>query len=167
MEKDRIEKKRIIWFILMISVMLLIFIFSGQDGEESSEMSSLAEQILAFLRIDWLITADMVHGIGISVRKWAHIYVYMALGITCSMWLGTWKLPSWKQGGLGALICCVYSATDEFHQSFVPGRCGTWKDMLYDGTGWAAGILLVLAVSFIWRVMKKKYRKRLLQQKML
>lgn len=111
----------------------------------------MAAQVLSFLHIDWLITPDMVHGIGITVRKWAHIYVYMALGITCSMWLGTWEWPVRKQAGLAALICCLYSATDEFHQTFVPGRCGTWRDMLYDGSGWAIGIILVLLITAICR----------------
>jgi VanZ family protein len=144
------NRKRCLWFILMLLVMAIIFIFSSQNGETSSEVSSFAEKILAFLHIDWLITPGMVHGIGISVRKWAHIYVYMALGITSSMWIGTWQLPVWKRGSLAAVICCAYSATDEFHQTFVPGRCGTWRDMIYDGSGWLAGILLVLAAAGIY-----------------
>lgn len=146
---------RKIWFLCMAAVMAVIFFFSGQNGEASSEMSSKAAQILAFLHIDWLITPDMVHGIGISVRKWAHIYVYMALGITSSMWIGTWPFALWKRAGLAALICCLYSATDEFHQTFIPGRCGTWKDMIYDGTGWAAGIGLVLILTAICKGYKK------------
>ncbi|MDY4969681.1 MAG: VanZ family protein [Lachnospiraceae bacterium] len=147
----KLRRQRGLWFCLMVFVMGVIFVFSGQDGDTSSEVSSLAEQVLAALHIDWLITPDMVQGIGISVRKWAHIYVYMALGMSACMWLGTWPFCWWKRGGLAAVICCVYSATDEFHQTFVPGRCGTWRDMLYDGSGWAAGILLILAVSAIYR----------------
>lgn len=150
-KKKNRKMGRNIWFLLMVSVMVLIFVFSGQNGDTSSEVSSFAEQLLSFLHIDWLITPGLVHGIGISVRKWAHIYVYMALGITSSMWLNTWPLAAWKRGGLAALICCFYSATDEFHQTFIPGRCGTWKDMLYDGTGWAAGILLMLIITGISR----------------
>lgn len=144
-------RKRTVWFFLMLLVMVLIFIFSGQNGETSSDVSSLAEQVLVFLHIDWLITPDMVHGIGISIRKWAHIYVYMALGITSSMWLGTWPFAPWKQGISAAVICCLYSASDEFHQTFVPGRCGTWKDMIYDGIGWMAGILIILLIHMISR----------------
>lgn len=144
-------KRRILWFLLMAAVMILIFIFSGQNGETSTEVSSLAEELLAVLHIDWLITPAMVHGMGISVRKWAHIYVYMALGITSSMWIGTWSFAWWKRGGLASAICCFYSASDEFHQTFIPGRCGTWKDMVFDGAGWAVGIGLVLVVNGISR----------------
>lgn len=155
------KMKRAIWFGLMAFVMVLIFLFSAQNGDTSSEVSSFAEQILGFLHIDWLITPDMVHGIGISVRKWAHIYVYMALGITSCMWVGTWPFGVWKRGGIAVLICFLYSASDEFHQTFVPGRYGTWKDMIYDGTGWAAGILLVLAASGICRWSgKRRIRKQ-------
>ena len=155
--RKKVTKRRI-WFLLMIAVMAVIFFFSGQNGEESSDISSKAAWLLACLHIDWLITPDMVHGIGISVRKWAHIYVYMALGITSSMWIGTWHLPAWKRAGLAAVICCLYSATDEFHQTFIPGRCGTWRDMLYDGAGWAVGIALVLAGSAIYRYYRNARR---------
>ena len=154
----KLKRRRVLWFCLMVFVMVGIFVFSGQDGETSTEVSSLAERILSVLHIDWLITPGMVHGISVSVRKWAHIYVYMALGITSSMWLGTWPFVFWKRGGIAALICCVYSATDEFHQTFVPGRCGTWKDMLYDGSGWAAGILLVLTSAAVFRRIRKSGR---------
>lgn len=141
----------------MAAVMVLIFFFSGQNGEESSAMSSKAAEILSLLHLDWLITPDIVHGIGISVRKWAHIYVYMALGITSSMWIGTWDLDVWKRAGLAAGICCLYSATDEFHQTFIPGRCGTWKDMIYDATGWIAGIGLVLIGTAVYRQYQKTH----------
>lgn len=151
----KLKRRRVLWFCLMVFVMVVIFVFSGQDGESSSEVSSLAERVLVFLRIDWLVTPGIVHGISVGVRKWAHIYVYMALGITSSMWLGTWPFAFWKRGGIAALICCVYSATDEFHQTFVPGRCGTWKDMIYDGSGWAAGILLILTAAAVYRRVRK------------
>lgn len=143
-----------LWFCLMIAVMIGIFYFSSQDGETSSQMSSRVAALLAFLHIDWLITPDMVHGISVSVRKWAHIYIYLALGFTSSMWTGTFVSRVWKQAGLAALISCLYSATDEFHQSFVPGRCGTWRDMIYDGSGWSVGILLSLVVIAIMTHMK-------------
>lgn len=138
-----------LWFYLMIAVMIGIFYFSSQDGETSSNMSSRVAALLAFLHIDWLITPDMVHGISVSVRKWAHIYIYMVLGFTSSMWAGTFISRIWKQAGLAALISCLYSATDEFHQSFVPGRCGTWRDMIYDGSGWIIGILLSVLITAI------------------
>ncbi|MDO5411400.1 MAG: VanZ family protein [Lachnospiraceae bacterium] len=155
----RMKKRRFCWFVLLLLIMLLIFSFSAQSGEASSEMSSRAEKLLALLKIDWLITPDTVRGIGVSVRKWAHIYVYMALGITACMWIGTWFFSVWKRMGLAALLCCIYSASDEFHQSFVPGRCGTVRDMLYDGVGWAAGIMLVIAAgmirSYFWKIRRK------------
>lgn len=156
-DDKKILMSRNIWFLLMLAVMLLIFFFSGQNGDDSSEMSSRAAQLLSLLHIDWLVTPDMVHGIGISVRKWAHIYVYMALGITSFMWIGTWPFAIWKRVGLAAVICCLYSATDEFHQTFIPGRCGTWRDMIYDGTGWAAGIALVLILIVVRRQFQKKH----------
>ena len=42
------------------------------------------------------------------------------------------------------LLCFAYALSDEFHQSFVPGRVADWRDLLADGLG-AAAVLLALA----------------------
>ena len=43
--------------------------------------------------------------------------------------------PAWSLGVL-------YAATDEFHQTFVPGRAGELSDVLLDSLGCLAGIFL-------------------------
>ena len=42
------------------------------------------------------------------------------------------------------LISIVYAASDEWHQSFVPGRCAAITDVISDGIG-------VLVANFIYR----------------
>lgn len=59
-----LKRRRVLWFCLMVFVMAGIFVFSGQDGETSTEVSSLAERILSVLHIGWLITPGMVHVAG-------------------------------------------------------------------------------------------------------
>ena len=42
-----------------------------------------------------------------------------------------------------ALVCAaLYAASDEFHQSFVPGRVASWSDFALDVLGGAGGLLL-------------------------
>ena len=51
---------------------------------------------------------------------------------------------------LGAwLMAVLYSATDEFHQSFTPGRHPAVTDVLIDATG--AAVVLILAARYYKR----------------
>ena len=46
-----------------------------------------------------------------------------------------------KKGWLSWLLAVLYAATDEFHQSFTPGRHPSLVDILFfDGGGAAAGL---------------------------
>jgi VanZ family protein len=44
-------------------------------------------------------------------------------------------------------ICLVYSATDEYHQTFIEGRHGTPVDTGIDSVGMAVAALLILRRS--------------------
>lgn len=41
-------------------------------------------------------------------------------------------------------LCFLYALSDEFHQTFVPGRGFEWIDLLADGVGSVVGIVLKL-----------------------
>jgi VanZ family protein len=48
-------------------------------------------------------------------------------------------------------LCVIYAVSDEYHQTFVPGRTGDWRDALSDAAGTAAGLaLLSLAQRHLW-----------------
>lgn len=47
------------------------------------------------------------------------------------------------------ILAALYASTDEFHQLFVPGRSGQFRDVLIDSCGAAAGTLIVYALW--WR----------------
>jgi len=49
------------------------------------------------------------------------------------------------------LIAVLFAVTDEFHQSFVPGRNGTWVDIGIDAIG--AGLGLFLADK--WKLLER------------
>jgi VanZ family protein len=54
-----------------------------------------------------------------------------------------------RSGMLIVLFCLLYGLTDEYHQSFIPGRMASFADVLADGAGAAA-------LVFLWL----KYRRR-------
>ncbi|MCX6695355.1 MAG: VanZ family protein [Candidatus Altiarchaeota archaeon] len=47
-----------------------------------------------------------------------------------------------KHYAVSLLLIAVYAASDEFHQSFVPGRAMSFMDWLADFVGGAVGIFL-------------------------
>jgi VanZ family protein len=48
---------------------------------------------------------------------------------------------------LTVLLCVLYGISDEFHQSFVPGRSSSFLDVLAD----CAGAVITSAIWFRWR----------------
>jgi VanZ family protein len=80
---------------------------------------------------------DLGTGLGtwdLVLRKIAHAAEYAVLGALLFRAIGRTGLAF----GLGVL----YAASDEIHQSFVPGRLGSPLDVVIDGAGVAVGIAL-------------------------
>ena len=74
------------------------------------------------------------------VKKGGHMSGYGLLAVAYWYALRFEKRAGW----LALLFVLVYAITDEFHQSFVPGRHPSWVDVLgFDGGGALIGLLLV------------------------
>jgi VanZ family protein len=52
----------------------------------------------------------------------------------------------------GVAIAIVYGASDEWHQSFVPGRDASFRDLLADSVG---ALLAAVVVGTVWRRMER------------
>ena len=90
--------------------MLTIFLFSAQP---SSVLPSF----------DW---ADRI------VKKGGHMIGYALLALSYSWALGFQPEKRW----LAWCFAILYAATDEFHQSFVPGRFpSVWDVLIFDNLG--------------------------------
>ena len=96
-----------------LALMGVIFFFSAQPGLET--------------------------GLGIwdtILRKAAHMAEY---GLLWYLWQRALQRPTpWP----AAAIALAYAASDELHQTFVPGRHGTAVDVLIDAAGIAIAIAL-------------------------
>jgi VanZ family protein len=73
------------------------------------------------------------------VKKCAHAIGYGLLSLSCWHGLHWEKRKLW----LAFLIPTIYALSDEFHQSFVPGRHPSLLDALVIDTGGAAFALLM------------------------
>lgn len=102
--------------------MFAIFIFSSQPSDKLPDFDR----------------ADRI------VKKGGHILGYGLLAISF------WRALAWdgRKRPLAWLLTVLYAMTDEYHQSFVPGRgASAWDVAIFDNLGaltalWFAGMFL-------------------------
>jgi VanZ family protein len=86
-------------------------------------------------------TKQYFGGLNVPIRKAAHMTEYAVLFLL-SRWatFGTTSSTN-TRAWLPALLSVAYACTDEFHQSFVPGRSAQFSDVLVDSTGVALAMI--------------------------
>lgn len=62
-----------------------------------------------------------------------------------------WSGVTGRSALMAWVICGIYGATDELHQSFVPGRTVAVDDWVADAAGAATAILLLTIAAGVWR----------------
>jgi VanZ family protein len=67
---------------------------------------------------------------------------------------GRLKGVTWRRAGLAVLLATLYGVTDEFHQSFVPGRSPDRFDVLADCLGAAATVVVIAGVARAWGILR-------------
>ena len=81
-----------------------------------------------------------------SQDKAEHFIAYGVLGFFLSG--SFWQRPLRARDVLAdAALTLLYGASDEFHQSFVPGRDASWLDLLADGVGGAIAAFMFLHLN--------------------
>ena len=144
--------KKYIWFhILVVGWMIVIFCFSAQQGEGSSDLSKgvsywLAECLNGLLRLGWNENKlfQVASVIGYPVRKLAHMTEFGILAVLLIWAANAYAiLRKGKRRWLAALgVTFLYAISDEVHQLFVPNRYGCFTDVLIDTAGGAIALLL-------------------------
>jgi VanZ family protein len=131
-------------------ILWMALIFSASSGAGAPNVSSY------FLRpfLHWFDPTMSEHTFAIIhliTRKIAHLTEYAMLGFLA--WRTALGEPAligarWPRPTAVALIfCALYACTDEFHQSFVPGRQASPVDVLIDTFGAAIGLGVTLLVE--------------------
>lgn len=149
--------KGYIFGIISITIMIVIFSFSNQNGETSYGVSSFVLDILKNINIDNHIPL-INNSANYTLRKIAHITLYFILGIfvSCSTLFIKKNGKGYHIFGISSIICFMYACLDEFHQTFINGRTGQFKDVGYDAIGFASAILLVILINKIITICKTK-----------
>lgn len=145
---QKIQKKKLILWILIFVWMITIFMFSAQNGDESSELSQgfLRTFILRFTPDN--ISEDIVNMMEYIIRKCAHMTEYAVFGILVFYQIKLYRLfeKEWNRIVMAVICVMIYASTDEIHQLFVGGRSGRFTDVLIDMAG---GFIGIMAAAFI------------------
>ena len=151
--------KKTISIISLILWMIVIFSFSSADANKSTGTSD--KVITTMIEIKDKITDQetpisekeiIVKNSSFYVRKIAHITEYLILGLLMFNALKQFNVLNIYYA---IILCVLYSCTDEFHQLFINGRSGSFRDVLID----TIGILLGTYLYKILVIKKKKVNK--------
>ena len=147
--------KRVV-FALTVMWMLVIFVFSSQPADESTETSLFLGEIIESVCVPGFSDLSpeekrlMAENIDFFVRKTAHATEYAVLGILLGLSMGDFTEEAYyKRQYRPYLVGTLYAGTDEIHQLFVPGRAGLFTDVMIDSAGVLAGLLLLCVLKKI------------------
>ena len=131
---------------LAIIWMGVIFYMSNQPASISSIHSGNTINIISKLPIignimDYLTSINRGEFI---VRKCAHMFSYCILAIL--LFMSVYEDNIKKAIIIAFLGTFLYACSDEFHQLFIPGRSGEFRDVMIDSTG---GIIGIVFTTFI------------------
>lgn len=142
-----IRKNNILPWIPAFVWMILIFFLSAQPAVNSNNLSKGVTKIIVEtigrilpLQIEMSTVNDLVSQLNHFVRKFAHFFAYMILGILIATAFEKNGIKGYKAFAFSLTICFIYAASDEIHQLFVPGKRCQFKDVMIDSAGAFAGI---------------------------
>jgi VanZ family protein len=136
------KKKR--WVIMLILLMTIIFVatqlpyFKGENTESVIHQSHIFTNHFDTKLLN-LIVRKLTH---LTVFGFLAVLFFKSIGRVRFRYLLTW------------LFTTIYALSDEWHQSFVPGRESSYKDVLLD----SFGAFLVLSFIYILKKRKKPVR---------
>lgn len=159
-EKKSIRIKQYLAWLPACMLAAVIFWFSAQPAEVSTEMSDgVTKALLRAAEAAGLLKLSPEKGyrlcelLSFPIRKTAHITEYIVLHGTVLYALYRWNQRGRTWTFRAAAITIGYACTDELHQLFVSGRAGRVTDVMIDSIG-------VLTVTWIlWKGVRKNERR--------
>ena len=146
------------------AIMGAIFWFSSKTADISQE-SSLSISLVILNVFEQLKSIpiseperlELLAVIDHFVRKSAHFTEYACLSAAIAFHFTVWKKNISYRTFIPIIITGLYAATDEFHQTFVPGRSGQVSDVLLGTAGAAAGALAFYILNLLFT--RRRQRK--------
>ena len=143
---------RAVTTLLTVIVMVMIFCFSMETADDSDKRSGVISDVIirifcpGYEQMDPAQQQAVYDNVQHVVRKLAHFTEYLMLGFMIRLCLESWFGHRMKKYRILALIGfaagTVYACTDEAHQLAIDGRSGQFTDVLVDGSGVLAGVIL-------------------------
>jgi VanZ family protein len=108
--------------------------------------------LAALAVVFWLSSMSTVPGAQYFWDKLLHAVGYAGLGVLAMRaFHGGFDRPRLRPTSYAGLTVILWAISDEFHQSFVPGRDASGWDVLADTVGFALSVLLLMAATRIAR----------------
>lgn len=156
-----------LYFAIAVVIAAIIFIFSSQTSTESEYLSYRITDTMYSTIYSPQAPSDSTppssdaaddatdtetfedesaefHILHTLVRKGAHFFLFVCLGLSAGMWAGF--LKNAKKYKLTFCACALYGALDETKQLFIDGRAFMVTDILIDSAGALVGIILAFLI---------------------
>lgn len=148
-------RRQFVFVILTVIWMAVIFCYSAQNADESSEESNAIGMLVGRIVYSDFNAWPKEEQIAFAekwsypIRKTAHMTEYAILGFLLVGAMANPRRRSQSIFLMAFLVAVLYAASDEFHQYFVPGRACRLTDVGFDSAGAAVGVLVG---GFFWRM---------------
>lgn len=144
MKKTHLRITRACLLLVVLIDLLAIFCFSNQTSNVSYAVTGQVVSVISKTpetQAEWNSRGKIVP----LVRKSAHIFLYSIFSTafylyTCTIKRGNKKLVKGKSM-LTIALAMLIGILDEFHQSFIPGRGASVRDVFIDAIGALMGVM--------------------------
>ena len=124
-------------------------IFAGSTDIFSTQQTS--RYLVPFLRwLDPQISISTIAAIHFALRKLGHLIEYAVLAAFLWRALRNGTSMRAKMSTLFAgvwVVCAIFAATDEFHQSFIASRSASLLDVMIDTSGAVVGLAICVVFA--------------------
>lgn len=155
---NKIYLKKYIYLILIILWMITVFLFSEQNGEESSKISN--ETTKAIIQFTNKTSESLVEKINPYIRKLAHFTLYLIGGLLIANYTRTFDIKTNKKIIYSIVFGAIYASTDELHQLFIAERSASIFDVAIDTLGIMTGVIILFTFLKLRSKLKLKIKVR-------
>ena len=155
---SKLNKRKIVFFILTLFCMAVIFYFSSRTANVSTEDSHRVGKFIGYVMEydfqNWTEDAQEIYAARLDepIRKVAHFTEFFLLGIALTGFLYDAKRSKKQKVLIPLIVGVLYAVSDELHQLIVgAGRACQVTDVLIDSGGVFMGIMLACLNIYIVR----------------
>lgn len=157
----KLNMKQVIGLLLIIIWMIVVFLFSNQQGNASSVTSNkVTKEIIEIMpstkNLEENKKIEIVKKVNPIMRKIAHYSIYLVGGILIIFFISTIVKSEGRGVLYSTLIGLIYAITDEIHQMFMDGRTAKVTDVYIDTLGVITGIVIYITIKKIIYCIKSK-----------